>query len=83
MLVMGHTHLPYVKEVDEVLFVNDGSVGKPKDGDPRASYAIFEIGEELKVTIQRVQYDVTAAAIAVRESDLPDHLAALLETGSG
>jgi putative phosphoesterase len=83
VLVMGHTHLPYVKEVDGVLFVNDGSVGKPKDGDTRAAYAIFDIGDELKVTIRRVAYDVQAAAAAVRASALPDHFAELLETASG
>ncbi|KPL23735.1 MAG: serine/threonine protein phosphatase [Anaerolineae bacterium SM23_84] len=83
VLVMGHTHLPYIKEVDGVLFVNDGSVGKPKDGDTRAAYAIYDIGDELKVTIQRVVYDVAAAAAAVRASALPDHFAELLETASG
>ncbi|MBC7231866.1 MAG: metallophosphoesterase family protein [Chloroflexi bacterium] len=80
ILVFGHTHLPYVKEVEGVLFVNDGSVGKPKDGDPRAAYAILEIGEEVRVTIQRVAYDVAAAAAAVRASGLPPHFADLLET---
>jgi putative phosphoesterase len=80
ILVFGHTHLPYVKEVEGVLFVNDGSVGKPKDGDPRAAYAILEIGEEVRVTIQRVVYDVAAAAAAVRASGLPPHFADLLET---
>jgi putative phosphoesterase len=83
VLVMGHTHLPYVKEVDGVLFVNDGSVGKPKDGDSRAAYAIYDIGDELNVTIQRVAYDVQAAAEAVRASALPDHFAELLEEASG
>jgi Calcineurin-like phosphoesterase superfamily domain len=34
VLVYGHTHKPYTKRVDGVLFVNVGSVGKPKDGDP-------------------------------------------------
>lgn len=83
VLVFGHTHLPYVKDVDGVLFVNDGSVGKPKDGDPRAAYAILEIGNEVKVTIQRVPYDVAAAAAAVRASGLPLHFAELLETARG
>lgn len=83
VLVMGHTHLPYIKEMDGVLFVNDGSVGKPKDGDNRAAYAILDIADELKVSIQRVAYDVQAAAAAVRASALPDHFAELLESGSG
>ncbi len=83
VLVMGHTHLPYVKEVNGVLFVNDGSVGKPKDGDKRAAYAIYDIGAELQVTIRRVAYDVEAAAAAVRASALPNQFAELLETAGG
>jgi predicted phosphodiesterase len=80
---MGHTHLPYVKTVDGVWFVNDGSVGKPKDGDVRAAYAICDIGDDLQVSVQRVPYDVQAAAAAVRASALPDHFAELLETAGG
>ena len=36
--------LPYVKEIEKVLFVNDGSAGNPKDRDPRAAYGLLEIG---------------------------------------
>lgn len=42
IIVYGHTHKPYTKLVDDVLFVNVGSVGKPKDGDWRACYAILD-----------------------------------------
>ena len=35
LLLFGHTYLPYKKQVGDTLFVNTGSVGKPKDGDPR------------------------------------------------
>ncbi len=83
VLVFGHTHLPYVKDVDRTVFVNDGSVGKPKDGDVRAGYAIFDIGTAVQVTIRRVEYDVAAAAAAVRASELPNRFAELLETASG
>ncbi len=81
VLFFGHTHLPYQKQVDRTLFVNTGSVGKPKDGDPRAGYVLADFGETLNITIRRVEYDVAAAAQAVRESDLPAHFATLLETG--
>jgi len=77
VLVFGHTHLPYIKEVEGVLFVNDGSVGKPKDGDPRAAYGRLEIGTEVQASIVRVPYDVAAA---VRASGLPAHFADLLES---
>ena len=41
MLVFGHTHKPWVHEYGGVLFVNCGSVGKPKDGDPRGAFAVL------------------------------------------
>ncbi len=83
-LVMGHTHLPYTKEVAGVLFVNDGSVGKPKDGDVRACYALLEVGPTgVTATFRRVAYDVAAAAAAVRASGLPPRFAELLETARG
>lgn len=83
VLIMGHTHLPYVKQVAGALLVNDGSVGKPKDGDTRAAYALLEVAAEIRVTLQRVPYDVAAAAEAVRASGLPAHYADLLLRASG
>ena len=43
VLVFGHTHKPWVREYGGVLFVNCGSVGKPKDGDPRGAFAVLEL----------------------------------------
>ncbi len=83
ILVFGHTHLPYVKEVAGVLLVNDGSVGKPKDGDARAGYVMLHIGDEVKVEFRRVPYDVAAAAESIREGGLPAHFAFLLENARG
>ncbi len=37
VLVFGHAHKPWAREIEGVLFINDGSVGNPKDGDPRAT----------------------------------------------
>jgi putative phosphoesterase len=42
IIIYGHTHKPYIKRVDDVLFLNVGSVGKPKDGDWRACYAVLD-----------------------------------------
>ncbi|HEX9675005.1 MAG TPA: metallophosphoesterase family protein [Anaerolineales bacterium] len=81
VLLFGHTHLPYQKKVDKVLFVNTGSVGKPKDGDRRAGYVILEMGRRPRVEFRRVEYDVAAAAGAVRNSGLPPRFADMLETG--
>ena len=72
MLVFGHTHKPWVHEYGEVLFVNCGSVGKPKDGDPRGAFAVLtSTPEGVDVTIERVAYDAEAVAVAVRRSRAP------------
>jgi putative phosphoesterase len=81
VLLFGHTHLPYQKTVAGTLFVNAGSVGKPKDGDPRAGYVLLEVGPTPQVEFRRVAYDVAAAAAAIRASGLPPHFSDLLETG--
>ena len=72
VLVFGHTHKPWVREHGGVLFVNCGSVGKPKDGDPRGAFAVLDgTGADVEVTIERVLYDVEAVAVEVREAGLP------------
>lgn len=81
ILLFGHTHLPYQKRVGSTLFVNTGSVGKPKDGDPRAGYVLIDLAKEPKVEFRRVSYDVELAAQAIRKSGLPPHFADLLTTG--
>lgn len=81
LLFFGHTHLPYQKQIGGTLLVNTGSVGKPKDGDPRAGYVLVDFHGRPQVEFRRVPYDVAAAAQAVRASGLPAHFADLLETG--
>ena len=81
IIVFGHTHKPYVKTVDEVLFVNVGSVGKPKDGDWRACYALIDLNGEPGVEFRRLEYDVKKVADAIRASELPDEFARDVETG--
>ena len=76
VLVFGHTHKPWVAEFGGVLFVNCGSVGKPKDGDPRAAFAVLEdAGDHVDVTIERVAYDARAVAEQVRAAGLPEEYA--------
>ncbi len=62
VLLVGHTHLPMVMRVGKRLVVNPGSVGQPRDGDPRAAYAIVEDGEP---RLERVAYDVEATVDAL------------------
>jgi putative phosphoesterase len=76
VLVFGHTHKPWVHDYGGVRFVNCGSVGKPKDGDPRGAFAILAAASGgLDVTIERVPYDALAVAAEVRKAGLPDELA--------
>jgi diadenosine tetraphosphatase ApaH/serine/threonine PP2A family protein phosphatase len=67
--------------VDGVLFVNVGSVGKPKDGDWRACYAVLDLSRTPPVEFVRLKYDVRATADAIRASELPDEFAVDIERG--
>ena len=76
VMVFGHTHKPWVREHGGVLFVNCGSVGKPKDGDPRGAFAILTPSRStLEVQIERVGYDARAVAAQVRQVGLPAEFA--------
>ena len=71
-IAIGHLHLPYVRLWRDRVLVNVASAGIPKDGDPRACYALFTQrsgGWEIKH--RRVFFDVEAVACAVRESGMP------------
>lgn len=96
VMVFGHTHKPFYKQLPSehdgqpVLrhAVNAGSVGKPKDGDPRACYVLLEFADDprpadpdaVKVVFRRVPYDVERAAHAVEDSPLPNEYALALRT---
>ena len=75
VICVGHTHHPCVLEVGDKLVINPGSVGQPRDGDPRASYAIIE---NQRVEPRRVEYPVEDTVKTVLESSLPEPAKALL-----
>ena len=76
VLVFGHTHMPWIHTYVGVLFVNCGSVGKPKDGDPRGAFAVLEdSGDGVTARIERFEYDAEYAAGRVAESGLPGEYA--------
>jgi predicted phosphodiesterase len=82
VVAFGHTHLPYHREVEGIHFVNTGSVGRPKDGDWRAGYAVLDISASgVQVEFRRVEYDLSAATKAIRASTLPHFFADYLEAG--
>lgn len=75
-LVFGHTHKPWIDMYGGVLFVNCGSVGKPKDGDPRGGFAVLEGADgEVGARIERFEYDAEYAASQVAEAGLPGEYA--------
>ncbi len=85
VLVCGHTHLPYHRVLPSGRqVINDGSVGKPKDGDPRAGYTLLSAnGGNLKVEIVRVSYNIEHAAQAIEASEMPHEYAQMLREGAG
>lgn len=81
-IAFGHTHRPWHRVVEDVHFVNSGSVGRPKDGNWRAGYVVVEIDDtHVDVELVRVEYDLQEAVGAIRESELPDAFAEQLERG--
>lgn len=82
VIVCGHTHRPYDKTVAGVRFINDGSAGKPKDGDPRACWALLDTATG-ELSFRRVAYDVDRAAQAILDSDLPAVFAGQLREARG
>ncbi|MBM4056005.1 MAG: metallophosphoesterase family protein [Planctomycetes bacterium] len=77
IVLIGHTHLPMKRKIKDVTIVNPGSVGQPRDGIPKASYAIWEDGA---VEIKKVQYDIDDTVKGLQQSTIPkDHVARLEE----
>lgn len=82
VVAFGHTHVPWQREVDGIRFVNAGSVGRPKDDDPRAAWAtVAWDGTRLTVEHVRTEYDVERAAARVVASGLPPAFAEDLRQG--
>jgi len=61
-------------------FINVGSVGQPRDGDPRATYVTYEPATKT-VRFRRLEYDIQAAQERIRAAGLPDRLAERLQFG--
>lgn len=80
LLILGHTHVPFVKHLERGHIVNPGSVGQPRDGDPRSSYMIFDSTKSVFEN-RRVKYDIVSVQKAVLEAGLPRSLADRLSHG--
>jgi putative phosphoesterase len=81
IMVVGHTHLPLVREVGERLLINPGSVGAPYDGDPRASYLIIDTEGQFRAEHVRVTFDVESYAALCVSSGLPKSQAIAVTKG--
>lgn len=92
----GHTHIPIGYKLSSIgaetikisyfsvkegrFLINPGSVGQPRDNNPKASYGIYD-SEEKNIKIKRIEYDVKAAAKSILEAGLPPIMAARLIKG--
>lgn len=81
ILICGHTHKPYHRIIDDVHVINDGSVGKPKDGDPRACYLILHLDTIVKAEFRRVKYPIEQVCTEMIKAGLPAEFAKALRTG--
>ena len=81
VVILAHTHVPMLREVMGKLIVNPGGLGQPRDRDPRASYAVLTIDEEIEVKHERVEYDVEDAAKKIAQAGLSKELGARLYFG--
>jgi putative phosphoesterase len=75
MLCVGHSHLPYYRAIGSKHVINTGSVGKPKDGDPRGCYVLLTVDDQIQVDFIRFEYDITKSTNAIEASPLPNEFA--------
>lgn len=81
VLLLGHTHVPFHQEFDSKIIANPGSIGQPRDGDPRASYGILEVSISTSFQLHRTTYDIDAAAGKITARGLPRLLSERLYVG--
>lgn len=83
VLIVGHTHTPFLRRIGKTTILNPGSLGQPKTGRPQACYAVWEGG---KITRKEFDYPVSDTIDGIRKMPIPsedqDALIGLLETGS-
>ena len=75
-----HVDAPIRLSPLDLMFINPGSVGQPRDEDPRAAYAILDL-DEMTLTHRRVQYDVSATQKLMKQAKLPNPLIRRLRFG--
>jgi putative phosphoesterase len=82
IILCGHSHKPFMRFAGGSIFVNPGSVGRPFDGNPRASYAVLSIKKhKVEVDFFRIDYDIEKAAANQLEAGLPPEYAEMTRRG--
>jgi predicted phosphodiesterase len=79
-VVRGGTYSKFKVEPGRKYFVNVGSVGQPRDGNPQAAYVIYDI-EEGSIELRRLDYNIAQAQVKSRAAGLPERLADRLALG--
>ena len=87
--ITGHTHVQGVREFEEGIVMNPGSVGQPRDGDPDAAFAVLDISDSddaggtatIDVETHRVSYDIDRVIDAVEDAGLPEKIGTRLRSG--
>jgi len=80
-LVIGHSHIPMDKKLGNLTIINPGSVGQPRDGDPRASCVLFDTKHD-KAEFLRLDYDTDAVCTKIKNRMLhADELIDILKRG--
>ena len=86
IMITGHTHLPYIKKIEDKIIINDGSVGKQKPFNKEqetysieAKYIIVEVDEDsVNTELRSLPYDYEKIAQAINDSELPDEFAEII-----
>lgn len=81
ILILGHTHIQFMKEYPEGIIINPGSVGQPRDGNPDSAFAVLDTGSG-KIELKRISYDIEKVIEDMLAVHLPEKLAFRLRTGN-
>lgn len=81
IILLGHTHIPLKKSIQGKIVLNPGAVGQPRDRNPKASYMLIEIGEEIEIAEKRVKYDIEKTTEKIEQFELPEEFGTRLNFG--
>jgi len=81
IVVLGHSHIPLHRQIESGHILFPGSVGVPRDGNPMASYALLDIGEDVRVEIRRVKYSIEKVCTSMKGAGFPEILCDWLRKG--